>query len=69
VTNFLIDMKLGAAALVEGNSQAVVDFMRQRSNSQFVSTAWNTAGDKAYRRCVVDAPLMESDTPFLHSFT
>lgn len=50
VTNFLIDMKLGAAALVEGNSQAVVDFMRQRSNSQFVSTAWNTAGDKAYRR-------------------
>lgn len=50
--NVLVDsMKAERSALVRGDGQAVLAFMRRSRGARLLIGAWNQDGDRAYNRC------------------
>lgn len=51
ITNTLVDqMKAERTALVQGEAQVVLAFMRRNKGARYLSHAYNESGDRAYNR-------------------
>lgn len=51
ITNTLVDhMKAERTALVQGEAQVVLAFMRRNKGARYLSHAYNEGGDRAYNR-------------------
>ena len=51
ITNTLVDhMKAERTALVQGDAQMVLAFMRRNKGAHYLNHAYNEGGDRAYNR-------------------